>query len=852
MEYSGLTSAEAVTRLRKNGKNVLKEEKKRNPLITFVSQFKDFLTLVLLGSTVVTVFMGEYTEALTIGAIVLLNGVMGFVQEIKTEKTLEALKKMASPYAKVFRDNKTVSVPGENIVVDDLLVLEAGDKVSADATVLKANRLTVDESMLTGESVPVEKERDNDIFAGTSVISGRCTARVTKTGMETRMGGIAKMMNEIKEEETPLQKRLDELGKIIAIGCLLICFVVSLAGILRGEKLFDMLLTGVSLAVAAVPEGLPAIVTVSLALAVNRMVKRKSLIRKLHAVESLGCADVICSDKTGTLTENKMTVEEIYLSGEVIKVTGDSFKIDNKLVNVKNSVAGQMLLKSAVLCNNAFIRQEKRGFSVTGSPTEGALLVMAKNAGVLQKDIQEEFIRKDEIPFDSRRKMMSVLAENRQGEGLVVTKGAVEIILPKCVGVMLGDKTVTMTVTLREDIEKAASGMAKRGLRVIAIGYKFQNEILTEDSFVFIGLTAMMDPPRKEAKEAVSKCKKAGIKTVMITGDHKDTAAAIAEKTGIFHSGDEILTGNDIEAMSDEELGRIIEKVTVFARVSPHHKLKIVRAFKKKGHIVAMTGDGVNDAPAIKEADIGVSMGVNGTDVTKEASDVILLDDNFNTLATAVEEGRTIYANIRKFIRYLLSCNIGEVLTMFLGIIMGMPVILLPIHILLVNLVTDGLPAIALGLEPGEKSCMKRRPRRANESIFSNGLLGTIIFRGSLIGLTTTGVFSHLMSLAGDIAVARSGALLTLVLAQLVHVFECKSEEKTIFTVPFFNNFKLIGAVFLSVAIIFAVIYYSPCQGLFKTVALGKQELLTVLLYTSFAPLLSSFVQWVSKAKKSD
>ncbi len=851
MENLGLTSAEAAKRLRSNGKNILKEGKKKNPLKTFVSQFKDFLTIVLLCSTVVTVFMGEYVEAMTIGVIILLNGIMGFVQEIKTEKTLEALKKMASPVSKVYRDNKLVTVPSEDIAVGDVIALESGDRVSADAIILKSNRLSVDESMLTGESIPIEKEEKDGIFSGTNVTNGRCLAEVTKTGMKTRMGEIAKMMDEIKEEETPLQKRLDELGKIIAVGCLIICFVVALAGVLRGEKLFDMLLTGVSLAVAAVPEGLPAIVTVSLALAVGRMVKRKSLIRKLHAVESLGCADIICSDKTGTLTENKMTVEEIYLSGEVIKTgkKGD-FKIGDKFVNVRNSEAGRILLKACVLCNNAVIRVEKKETAVIGSPTEGALLMMAKNAGVLQKDIGEEFIKKDENPFDSKRKMMSVLVENKKGERFTVVKGAAEMLLPKCIGIMLSDKTVPLDSNITKEIEQKASDMAKRGLRVIAVGYN-KSDVLTENSVIFLGLIGMLDPPRKEAKEAVSKCKKAGIKTVMITGDHKDTACAIARKIGIFRDGDKVLTGNELERISDTELERIIEDVTVFARVSPHHKLKIVKAFKKRGHIVAMTGDGVNDAPAIKEADIGVSMGITGTDVTKEASDVILLDDNFKTLVTAVEEGRTIYANIRKFIRYLLSCNIGEVLTMFSGIIMGMPTVLLPIHILLVNLVTDGLPAIALGLEPGERDCMKKRPRRSNESIFSNGLLSTVIFRGSLIGLTTLAVFSHFLNGTRDITLARSAALLTLVLTQLIHVFECKSEERTIFTVPFFSNLKLIGAVFLSAVIIFVAVYWQPAQFVFKTAPLCKKDLLTVFLYISIAPLLSAVVQWIFNRKKS-
>ena len=820
---------------------------------------------------------------MTIGVIVLLNGIMGFVQEFKTEKTLEALRKMAAPLAKVYRDGVLAQVPSEELVVGDVISVEAGDRVPADAVLLKAVTLSADESVLTGESTAVDKEvgktdgvenvlhQMNLLYMGTTVAAGRGEARIIATGMNTQMGKIAGMISEIKEEPTPLQKRLDELGKIVAIGCLIICAIVAFAGFLRGEPVMSMLLTGVSLAVAAVPEGLPAIVTISLALAVGRMVKRKSLIRKLHAVETLGCADVICSDKTGTLTENKMTVQRIFVSGEEIEVTGSGYRksgkfvMDGKLVNPQGHGAGKRLLEVCALCNNAairsepgkgFLKEDSGSYAIVGDPTEAALLIMTSKAGVTQQSLANEYRRVDEIPFDSKRKMMTVVVENRMGQRFALTKGGCDVVMDKCSGVLLGDRVLPLTGELKDKIEKASTQMAGKGLRVLAMAYKplvgGESTSRAETGLVFLGLTGMMDPPRKEAKEAVLTCRKAGIKTVMITGDHKLTACAIAKQIGIFHDGDKVLTGKELDVISDEELEQQIDDVTVFARVSPHHKLKIVRAFRKKGHITAMTGDGVNDAPAVKEADIGVSMGISGTDVTKEASDVILLDDNFATLVTAVEEGRTIYGNIRKFIRYLLSCNIGEVLTMFLGILMGLPVVLLPIHILLVNLVTDGLPAIALGLEPTDKDSMKKPPRRSTESVFSNGLLTTIIFRGCLIGLTTLGVFVQFLTNYGNLDLARSAAFLTLVLTQLIHVFECKSEEKTIFTIPFWNNWKLVLAALFSASIIFTAIFWPPAQMIFKTVALNGQQLLIVAGYLAFAPILSAIIQKIFRRSKKN
>ena len=884
--YQGLSQAEAERRLGKNGKNSLREAKKVRPFAIFICQFKDFLTLVLLAATAVTLFLGDYMEALTIGVIVLCNGLMGFFQEFKTERTLEALRKMAAPKAKAYRDGTLCEIPAEELVTGDIIAVETGDRVPADACLLEAAAVAADESILTGESVPSPKSPgeclpgENPLhqpyllYMGTTVTAGHGTARIIATGMNTQMGRIAGMIEEISEGPTPLQKRLDELGKYIAIGCLIICAIVAGAGLLRGESPLDMLLTGVSLAVAAVPEGLPAIVTISLALAVGRMVKQKSLIRRLHAVETLGCADVICSDKTGTLTENRMTVQELVTMDGRVTVTGSGYQRageflaeDNRGVSPQAFPPAKRLLEIAVLCNNSAINasgksrsraasREPGEYTATGDPTEIALLVMAAKASVTRPAVEKEYHRVLEVPFDSRSKSMSVVVESPSGERLLLVKGGYDILLKRCSGVLTAGGVLPVSQQLRRQIDGENQRMAENALRVLGFAYKplspgkllTEKEAAAEQGLVFAGLAGMMDPPRREAKEAVAISRKAGIKTVMITGDHKVTACAVAREIGIWHEGDQVLTGEELSGMTAEDLGRVIDRVTVFARVSPSDKLKIVRAFKSRGHITAMTGDGVNDAPAVKEADIGVAMGISGTDVTREASDVILMDDNFATLVSAVKEGRVIYRNIRKFIRYLLSCNIGEVLTMFLGILMGLPVVLLPIHILLVNLVTDGLPAIALGLEPPERNVMKRPPRRATDGIFSGGLLTTILFRGCLIGLTTLAVFIRLQQSAG-LAAARSGTLLTLVFAQLIHVFECKSEEKSLFTINPFNNIKLLLAVLLSSAIVLTAVFFPPAQFIFQTTALTAKELVMIGGYLLAAPILSALLGVIFRQK---
>lgn len=868
----GISSPQAEEKLKQYGKNTLAKEKKARPLKIFFGQFRDIMVIILLIATVISFFLGEVYDAVTIIVIVLVNAILGFVQEYKTEKTLLALKNMTAPTAKVYRDGKLTELPAADLVPDDVIILEAGDKVPADAVLLHSKGVLAEESILTGESAAVPKEvgdvndsdnsigKSNILYSGTVITKGTADAKVIATGLSTQMGKISDMLTDIDEELTPLQKRLAELGKAVAIICLAVCAIVAGAGILRGEPAFDMLMTGISIAIAAIPEGLPATVTIALALAVGRMLKQKALVHKLHSVETLGCTSVICTDKTGTITENKMTVSKVCCDGKQYDISGNGYRIAGEItlngsaVNPAAEKPLSELMTCGVLCNNAAISSSRpvetrqRGrldtsgeWETVGDPTEIALLAAAAKAGITAEKLKGSYHKADEIPFDSETRCMTVIS--RSGSALTAfSKGAADVILDRCGFILTSDGIKPLTPSIKRRIEAEHEKMTEDALRVLA----FADKVLTsgckqqdiETGMVFLGLMGMTDPPRAEAINAVKLCRSAHIRTVMITGDHKNTAAAIAKKAGIYKKGDTVLTGAELEAMSDSELESIIDKVTVYARVNPADKLRIVRAFKKRGEIVTMTGDGVNDAPAIKEASIGVAMGVTGTDVTKQAADVVLLDDNFATLVSAVEQGRGIYANIRKFVRYLLSCNIGEVLTMFLGIIMGMPITLLPTQLLLVNLVTDGLPAIALGVEPAERENMKQPPRRSDESFFSDGLMTKIIFRGILIGLCTLGCFALFTYMFGDLTIARTGALFTLIMSQLAHVFECKSEKKNIFTVPYFSNPKLILAVLVSAAVIFAAMYVPFLQIIFTTAPLTLKQLLIAFGFAMFAPLL--------------
>lgn len=817
--YRGLTSEQAKNRLIADGPNTLEQKKKNSGLKMFMGQFKDVMVMILLAATVVSVVMGEVYDALTIMIIVVINAVLGFMQEYRTEKTLESIKAIAAPTARVIRDNKQATIPAEEVVRGDVVMLEAGDKVPADCRILQATSLECDESALTGESLPVSKypcpikeeelNQKGAVYMGTAVTKGRCTAEVFASGKRTQMGKVSLMLVSIEEEKTPLQKRLGELGKIIGIGCIAVCILVSLIGILRGNAIFDMLFVGITLAVAAIPEGLPATVTIALALAVRRIYKQKALVNKLHSVETLGCANVICTDKTGTLTANKMTVTEVYAD----------FAFSREL-SARNTTE-KMLYTCGALCNNSD--------GIIGDPTEIALINSAEKAGVNVSG----YTRTKEIPFDSRTRFMEVEVSTSGGERVSFLKGAADTVLEKCGFVLTEKGTEALSDKVRKKINLAVEDMASRALRTLAFAYKKAGE----SSFVFVGLQGMEDPLRPEIRAAVKKCEKAGIRIIMLTGDHKNTAVNIARQAGIMKSKGTAFTGAEMSLMNDRELGETVKTASVFARVSPADKLRIVKALKSQGNIVAMTGDGVNDAPAVKEAAIGVAMGKTGTDVTKEAAKLVLLDDNFATLVNAVEQGRTIYSNIRKFVRYMLACNIGEVFTMLFAMIFGFPVVLVPIQLLLINLVTDGLPAIALGIEPASENIMEIPPRSGDESIFAGGMLFKIVIRGLMIGAVSLLSFVYANNRMG-VEGARTAAMITLSLSQLIFVFECKNENRGIFNARYLSNPKLIFAVLISLAITVGVVYVPVLSGIFNTASLDKSVFCTSVGLAFAAPIL--------------
>ncbi len=834
----GLTSQEAASRRAEYGDNSLAKKESSHPLRIFFRQFRDVMVLILLAAAVISALLGEYADAVTIAVIVVLNAVLGFVQEFRTEQTLLALRSMTAPTAQVWRDGTLQRLPASELVPDDCIVLETGDCVPADAVVLRCATLYAEESVLTGESEPVEKHAhtaadgtvDNSIgradvlYHGTSVTRGNAEAVVIATGKKTQMGQISQLLSDIDRTETPLQKRLGELGKVVAVICLAVCALVSAAGVLRGEPVFDMLMTGITIAIAAIPEGLPATVTIALALAVRRMLARNALVNRLHAVETLGCASVICTDKTGTITENKMTVQVIRTADEQFDVTGNGWQKKGNVqqngaaVSLRSKPDLLPLLQCAVLCNHAKLTDRADEWEITGDPTEAALLIAAAKCRI-SADNLTRMQQVGEIPFESETRSMTVFVREEQ-HVTAYSKGAVDVILSHCGSYLSHGQAVPLTPKKRAEILCAADGLAEDALRMLAFAKKVTPQQASQpDEMVFLGTMGMIDPPREQAKRAVSACVRAGIRVVMLTGDHVKTASAIARRAGIPRA-EYAMSGAELDRLTDDELAACIEKYAVFARVTPTHKLRLVKAFRTQGKIAAMTGDGVNDAPAVKEADIGVAMGKNGTDVTRQAADVILLDDRFDTMVAAVEQGRTVYANIRKFVRYLLACNIGEVMTMLLGILMGLPMVLLPTQILLVNLMTDGLPAIALGLEPTDPDIMHRPPRAADESFFANGLLSRIVFRGIFIALSTLGSFTTVLRMSGSQEAARTAALVTLIASQLLHVFECKSEEGTLFSVPYFSNGKLIGAVLVSVIITAAGVLLPPLQAVFQTVAL--------------------------------
>ncbi|WP_041270234.1 calcium-translocating P-type ATPase, SERCA-type [Parageobacillus thermoglucosidasius] len=851
----GLTTEEAKKRLKRFGYNELKEAKKQSALLLFLNQFNDFMVLVLLAATVISGLLGEYVDAIAIIVIVIMNGCLGFFQERRAEKSLEALKKLSAPQATVLRDGEWVKIPARELVVGDIVKFSSGDRIGADVRLIDAKGLEIEESALTGESVPTAKsavplmnenaaigDLHNMSFMGTLVTRGSGVGIVIATGMKTAMGQIANLLQEAETVTTPLQRRLEQLGKILIVVALLLTVLVVAVGVIQGHGLYEMFLAGVSLAVAAIPEGLPAIVTIALALGVQRMIKKNAIVRKLPAVETLGCASVICSDKTGTMTENMMTVTHIWANGKTWTVSGagletsGQFYENGRPIDAKKETVLQQLLMFGALCNSSQLKEKGGRRYIDGDPTEGALLVAAMKAGWTKDRIESEFIVEQEFPFDSERKMMTVIVKDKAGRRFIVTKGAPDVLLQVCGQIYWNGREQTMTMAWRKTVQDVIHKMANQALRTIAIAYRplqaqkrITSEKEAEKDLVFIGIQAMIDPPRPEVKKAVQQCKEAGIKTVMITGDHVLTAKAIAKQLGVLPPDGKVMDGPTLSRLSVDELEGAVDDIYVFARVSPEHKLKIVKALQRRGHIVAMTGDGVNDAPAIKAADIGVAMGRSGTDVAKEAAALVLLDDNFATIQAAIQEGRNIYENIRKFIRYLLASNVGEIFVMLLAMLLALPLPLVPIQILWVNLVTDGLPAMALGLDRAEENVMKRPPRHPKEGVFARGLGWKIISRGFIIGLVTLAAFITAYERSGHALVyAQTVAFATLVMAQLIHVFDCRCERSILDRNPF-ENIYLVAAVMISILLLLVVIYYPPLQGIFHTVPIALFDWLLII-----------------------
>lgn len=860
---TGLSKKEVEKRLKKFGENKLAEGEKPSAFLVFLNQFKDFMVLVLLAATLISGLLGEYIDAITIMVIVLLNGVLGFIQERKAEKSLEALKELSAPQMYVLREGEWVKTPSSQVVVGDIVKVASGDRVGADLRLIQTNALQIEESSLTGESVPVEKhgevllkgdkslgDQENMAFMGTLVTKGNGIGIVVATGMKTEMGKIAHLLQTQESTVTPLQLRLEQLGKILIVLALMLTALVVVIGLFRGFDLYTMVISGVSLAVASIPEGLPAIVTVALALGVQRMIRRKAIVRKLPAVETLGCASVICSDKTGTLTQNKMTVTALWTDDKTYRVTGvgyepeGDFLFQNEKVDIEREKTLQQLLAFGLLCNNAniivksnqgLLKRKSTEYVLDGDPTEAALVIAAMKAGLKREDLLSSYQIKKEFPFDSIRKMMSVLVADKDDKQYVIAKGAPDVLITNSTKLIKNGRIEPMTERDRKGIQAAIEKLGEQALRTIAIAYKpivterIDHSFEAERELTFIGLQGMIDPPRPEVKDSIRECREAGIKTVMITGDHIVTAKAIAKELGILPENGRVLDGKALSNLSQSELEQIVDDVYVYARVSPEHKLKIVKALQARGHIVAMTGDGVNDAPAIKAANIGIAMGITGTDVAKEASSLILSDDNFATIKEAIKEGRNIYENIRKFIRYLLASNVGEILVMLLAMILALPLPLAPIQILWINLITDGLPAMALGLDKPESDLMKRPPRKINEGVFARGLAWKIISRGFMIGVVTLLAFvlSYRQS-GGDLELAQTIAFTTLVMAQLIHVFDCRSEHSIFHRNPF-ENMYLVLAVLSSLILMVIVIYYPPLQPIFHTTEISARDWLLVL-----------------------
>ncbi len=878
-KLEGLTSQVAKERLAQYGPNELKEEKETSIWSLVAEQFKSVLIIILLAAVVISVVLGmisykpggglpeEITDAIVILAIVIACVVLGVIEEYRSEKAMAALKKMAALTATVIRDGIEVEIPSRELVPGDVVVLSTGDRIPADLRLIEASNLRTEEASLTGESTPVEKiteaipgadvavgDRKNTAYSGTTVAYGRGKGIAIGTGMQTEFGKIAAMLQEVEEEETPLEKNLDKVGKWLGYACLVVVAIVVIlvlvrtlisTGTITGDVVLDMFIFGVSLAVAAVPEALPAVVVISLSIGVQKMVKRHALIRRLAAVETLGCTTVICSDKTGTLTQDEMTVRQVYTDGRLINVSGvgyepkGEFQLNGKSIDVAKDTSIQSLMKINTLCNDSRLVSVNGVWDIRGDPTEGALVVAGAKAGLTQDEANAKFPRIDEIPFSSERKRMTTIHNTPEGK-VAYSKGAPEIILDSCSHILMDSTEKPLTEKDKAEVLGSATKMAGDALRVLGMAYRRLPETLackedSETGMVFVGLAGMIDPPREEVKGAIQLCERAGIKSVMITGDHKITAMAVAKELGILKKG-AALTGAEFDKLTDEEYEKQVEDIEVYARVSPSHKLRVIEALSKRGHIVAMTGDGVNDAPALKKAHIGVAMGITGTDVSKEAAAMVLTDDNFASIVAAVEEGRGIFENIRKYLVYLLSCNVGEVLIMFIAGLLAMPLPLVAIHLLWINLTTDGLPALALSVDPADPDIMEQPPRDPKSSVFDKNVLISISITGIVMAATMIPMFIWKMTEFGGswsgpnapnnplLAEAQTMVLCTMVFFELLRSLASRSQIHSFFKVGIFTNRWLIYAILSSIILLMVVLYVPVLQGPFHVVPMAVED----------------------------
>lgn len=865
----GLTNEEAKLRIEKYGYNKLKEKKKKSLLYMIFQQINDVLIYVLIAAAIISALLGEIPDAIIIGLVIVLNAVVGVIQESKAEKSLEALKKLSTPKAIVKRSGKLTEVPSEEVVPGDIIMLDAGRYIPCDIRIVESANLKIEESALTGESVPVDKISDpiitdeqiplgdqkNMAFMSTLVTYGRGIGVAVSTGMNTEIGKIAQMLNEDVDTQTPLQKKLAQVGKTLGFLAIAVCAIMFVVGILQGRDYVEMFMTSISLAVAAIPEGLPAVVTIVLAIGVQKMIKQNAIIRKLPAVETLGSVSIICSDKTGTLTQNKMTVVKYYTNNKLKDIS----KLD------LNNKVDKILLENLVLNNDASYSKEQS----TGDPTEIALVEAGFTFNILKDDLENEHKRVDEVPFDSDRKLMSTV--NTYGDNIyVMTKGAIDNLIKLCDYILIDNEVIEFTSSIKENIINVANSMSENALRVLASAYKICDyDILKkepiESNLTFIGMVGMIDPPREEVKDSINVCKNSGIETVMITGDHKITALAIAKDLGIASDERQAISGNELDNLSQDELNEKVKTLRVFARVSPEHKVKIVKAFKSHGDIVSMTGDGVNDAPSLRIADIGVAMGITGTDVAKNASDMVLTDDNFSTIVNAVEQGRNIYNNIKKTISFLLSCNIGEIFALFISILLGWATPLKPIHILWVNLVTDTFPALSLGADSDDPDIMKNKPRDPNESLFKGtGLF--ILINGAIIGFATlaafiigikmftnnSGLFPLFPSNCPDDALrhGQTMAFLVLSISQLVHSFNLRNSTKSIFTVGIFSNKYLVGSFILGLLLQISIVSIPFLANVFGVYVLSLKDWSIVALLSLIPLFINELIKIFKRAKK--